>query len=98
NANGSVKIAGPVEDLLAVASAFGAAADTQATGRLDGVISGSLTGSKAEGALTLVATDLVVTKPEVGGAPFKEPRFAISVPSAKYDVDKRVLEPVAAKF
>jgi hypothetical protein len=97
NANGSVKIAGPVEDLLAVASAFGAAADTQATGRLDGVISGSLTGSKAEGALTLVATDLVVTKPEVGGAPFKEPRFAISVPSAKYDVDRRVLEPVAAK-
>jgi hypothetical protein len=94
---GRVKIAGPLEDLLAVAGAFGVAADTQATGRLDGELNGSLAGGKAEAALNLVATDLVVTKPEIGGGPFREPRLALSVPSVRYDTETRVLEPVKAR-
>lgn len=96
-AKGHVKVAGPIEDLLALANAFGAAKDTEATGRLDAELTGSLTGAKAEGKLTVLATDLVVDKPQVGGAPFKEPRLSLSVPSVHYDTEKRALEPVTAR-
>jgi hypothetical protein len=78
-------------------SAFGFAKDTQATGRLDAELKGTLTGPLAEGALTLVATDLAVTSPPVGGGPFREPRLALSVPGVRYDTEKGVLEPVTAR-
>jgi hypothetical protein len=95
-ASGDLRVSGPVADLLGIAGAFGFAADLDATGMIDAKASGSLAGSKAAGSLTAVATELVVAQPEFGDGPLREPRVAISVPSATYDLDAKKLDPVLA--
>jgi hypothetical protein len=95
-ASGHVKAAGPIADVVALARTFGYAADVDATGAMNAVASGSMTGSKAVGSLTFVATDVVVAKPQIGDGPFKEPRFAFTIPAATYDVDAKRLDPMKA--
>jgi len=96
-AKGDLKASGPIDGFLAIAHAFGYAADVEANGILDAKAAGSMTGSKAEGSLDVVATDLVVAKPDVGGKPIREPKFSLSVASAVFDLDKKELAPTKAR-
>ncbi len=95
--SGKAKIGGPVAEAIALARSFGFAKDAEASGRFDADVSGTMTGAKAEGALTFVATGLDVAKPKFGDGPFREPRLAVSIPLAKYDTDTKTLEPTKAK-
>lgn len=94
---GAAKLGGPVAEALELLHSFGFALDSEATGRIDASVTGSLAGPKADGALTLVATDLDVAQPKFGDGPFREPRLTVSVPSVKFDLDTKALEPMKAK-
>jgi hypothetical protein len=88
----NAKVGGAIADILSLARAFGYGADDEATGDVDGDLSVTLAGPKVDASLALVATKLVVTKPKFGDGPFREPRLAVSVPSAKYDLDTKALD------
>ena len=97
-ARGSLKAAGAIADFLALARSFGVATEVEATGRVDTTVTGSMTGSLAEGSMTLFATDLVVATPQIGDGTFREPRLTIALPALRYDLDAKRLDPAKAQL
>jgi hypothetical protein len=87
-----VRVSGPIADALVLARAFGYATNVDATGDVESDLTASLAGPKAEASLALVATNVVVAEPKIGGGAFREPRLAVTVPSAKYDLDAHAAE------
>lgn len=94
DAIGNLAVRGALADLVSIAQTFGFAADVAATGSIDVAADVRIARRKATGSATASVADLVLTRPEVGGAPFRDPRCAVTAPSFVFDLDTGRLEPV----
>lgn len=96
DARAKATVSGPAADLLAALHAFGVGTDVAATGTIGLTSELRVAANRATGALSLVATDVDVETPEIGGGTFVEPRLTVEIPAFDYDVGARKLAPMDA--